>query len=347
MFDDGRKMKLSSLGRLGSSVLKCYTARKFGFPVMPINITLSLTNRCNSRCRTCGIWKHKVNDLSIEDWKKIIPSLGNPFWVTVTGGEPFLREDLVSLIKLISENNKPATLNLATNGILTDKIVSDVTEILKFYKNILIINVSLDGLGGDYKSVRGVDAFDDVIETCKRLSKLKGLVLGAHIVASKYNIKEIPSIYAFAKGLGVQSVIVEIAGNRDELSNLGLDSVPSEGDYHKLVRFLTNKKIKNNGISQIISFFRKRYYIYTNNLIKRKKELIPCYAGIASCYINYKGDLLTCCVNSKKFGNLIESSFKELWSSEKSKNIRKGIKSSNCFCTLANVYYTNRLCNLR
>lgn len=347
MFDDGRKMKISSLGKLGSSILKCYTARKFGFPATPINITVSLTNKCNSRCKTCGIWKHKVDDLSIEDWKKIIPSLGNPVWMTVTGGEPFLREDLVSLIKLISENNKPAILNLATNGILTDKIVSDVTEILRFYKNILIVNVSLDGLRGDYKSVRGVDAFDNVIETCKRLSKLKGLVLGTHIVASKYNIKEIPAIYDFAKGLGMQSVIVEIAGNRDELYNLGSDILPSEEDYHELVRFLTNKKIKKNGIPQLISFFRRRYYTYTSKLITRKRKIAPCYAGIASCYVNYKGDLLTCCVNSRKFGNLTENSFKELWFSKKAKKTRKEINSTNCFCTLANVYYTNRICNLR
>jgi len=70
--------------------------KHLGFPkLLPINYTVSLLYTCNSRCGTCNIWKKRAVNLSVEEYKKIFKNIGRaPYWVTFSGGEPFLREDI-------------------------------------------------------------------------------------------------------------------------------------------------------------------------------------------------------------------------------------------------------------
>src|SRR2546425_339975 len=64
--------------------------RKFGWPqLLPLNLTLSPSPKCNSRCLTCNIWMKRENELTIEEWDKVLASLGQaPYWFTISGGEP-------------------------------------------------------------------------------------------------------------------------------------------------------------------------------------------------------------------------------------------------------------------
>ena len=68
--------------------------------MLPMSLTLSITYRCNSHCKTCNIHNKTANELSLEEWGKVAETLrGNVFWLTFSGGEPFLRKDIVELIK--------------------------------------------------------------------------------------------------------------------------------------------------------------------------------------------------------------------------------------------------------
>ena len=61
--------------------------------VDPINVTISTTFRCNSRCLTCNVYERPVDELSVEEWGKVFEALGrSPVWFTFSGGEPFLRK---------------------------------------------------------------------------------------------------------------------------------------------------------------------------------------------------------------------------------------------------------------
>ncbi|MCP4534768.1 MAG: radical SAM protein, partial [Delftia sp.] len=66
-----------------------------------MNLTLSLTYRCNSRCATCNVWKREADELTLDEWERVLRSLGHtPYWITVSGGEPLLRPDAVEIIRL-------------------------------------------------------------------------------------------------------------------------------------------------------------------------------------------------------------------------------------------------------
>ena len=64
--------------------------RRFGWPkLLPLNITLSPSPRCNSRCLTCNIWMKRENEMTLDEWDKALASLGRaPYWFTTSGGEP-------------------------------------------------------------------------------------------------------------------------------------------------------------------------------------------------------------------------------------------------------------------
>jgi len=54
---------------------------------LPINLTVSVTYSCPSRCATCDIWQKKVDDLSVDEYARIFPTLeGVPIWVVYRKG---------------------------------------------------------------------------------------------------------------------------------------------------------------------------------------------------------------------------------------------------------------------
>ena len=62
-------------------------------------MVISISYRCNSKCRTCDVWRKPNDDLTLEEWDKVFQKLGrSPVYMTFTGGEPFLRDDLDQMV---------------------------------------------------------------------------------------------------------------------------------------------------------------------------------------------------------------------------------------------------------
>ncbi|MBK7919640.1 MAG: radical SAM protein [Chloroflexi bacterium] len=145
---------LSVLARI--PLFKLYRAT--GWPKMlPLNITLSPSPKCNSRCLTCNIWMKRENELTLDEWDKVLASLGTaPYWFTISGGEPLMYPGVVELAKLAYKHCQPGIINIPTNGILNSG-PERVRAILESCPNSqLIINLSLDGVGEKHDFIRGV-----------------------------------------------------------------------------------------------------------------------------------------------------------------------------------------------
>ena len=96
---------------------------------LPIDCVLAVTYKCNSRCTMCDIWKLKENsNLELDYYKKLPKTLRD---INVSGGEPFLRQDLVQLIKILRKTYPKAKMVISSNGFLTDLIKEKMREILK------------------------------------------------------------------------------------------------------------------------------------------------------------------------------------------------------------------------
>ena len=343
--------------------------REIGVPkLLPLNLTVSVTFKCNAKCKTCFIWKkYQENpalakkELKLEEFEEIFKSLGKtPFWITLSGGEPFIRKDLVDICESIYRNNEPKIINIPTNGILSKKIEKDTREILEICEDTnVVVNLSLDGVGGKHDEIRGFDGnFEKAIDTYERLyglkSEFQNLTVGVHSVISVFNINDLEEIYDFVKtNLKPDSYITEIAEERVELRTIGSGVTPDGNEYEKTINFVEDK-IRDDFSSggrfpKVVQAFRLNYYEMVKRVLRERRQVIPCYAGWASGHIAADGDVWFCCIKADPIGNLrdVDYEFKKVWFSEKANEIRKSIKNGECFCPMANVSYTNMLCDFK
>lgn len=335
---------------------------------MPINVTVSVTNSCNSRCKTCFIWKYYLEDpdlrreeFTAEEFERTFRSLGKQvFWATISGGEPYMRRDLPQICQTLYDHCRPAIMDIATNGLLTSRIKALTRDVLlRCPDTTLIVNISLDGIGEDHDDIRGIDGnFKKLLSSYQKLTKLKerfeNLHVGIHSVISNYNIDKILDIYDFAKQLNPDSFITEIAENRSELFNLNERITPGADAYASVINELLHRVGRDylrsgTTVSKITQAFRMTYYDMVTKLLRDDRQVVPCYAGYASCQITPHGDVWPCCVlgYDVSMGNLRETDydFGRIWHSRRADEIRKFIREKSCACPLANAHYTNMLCD--
>ena len=331
--------------------------RSVGWPhILPINFTVGLTYRCNSKCRTCNIWRRTSDyELSVSEFKAIFKKIGEAYWFTLSGGEPFLRDDIVEICQSVYDNCKPAIINIPTNGLLFSVIPGRVKEILEVCPNThIVVNVSLDGIGHKHDEIRGIKGnFEKTMKTYAALRSIdsRNFDLGIHSVISAFNVHDIPNIHKEVIKLQPDSYITEIAEERVELGTMGATIVPEIEDYAEVVDYLSNF-IKNNewqGTSKLTQAFRLEYYKLVKRALREQRQVIPCFAGFASTQIAPDGDVWTCCIRAEPLGNLRDADydFKSIWFGEKATTLRRSIKASECYCPLANASYTNMLCNFK
>ncbi|MCZ7355369.1 MAG: radical SAM protein [Candidatus Methanoperedens sp.] len=331
--------------------------RKYNYPkILPLNLTVSATYRCNSRCKTCNVWKKNTSEFTSDEFDRTFRSIGDsPYWLTISGGEPFLRDDIVDISCSAYHHFKPGIINIPTNGILHNKIPLRVEEIIgNCPETQIIVNLSIDGIGERHDTIRNVkNNFEKAMKTYEALRGLDfpNFNLGIHTVISKFNVHEIPQIYDHLIEKNPDSYITEIAEERVELDTIGSGITPSLEEYSKAIDFLINRieHEKYSGVSKMTQAFRLEYYNHVKKVLKEKKQILPCYAGFASAHIAPDGDVWPCCIRAESVGNLRDADydFKKVWFSDKAYGLRESIKKNECYCPLANAHYTNMLCDIK
>jgi MoaA/NifB/PqqE/SkfB family radical SAM enzyme len=176
----------------------------------PITLTFSVTNRCQSRCRTCQIWRlyrapeelaapsacssgvsrvdsraaltsrpqTASDELTLDEIARIFASLGHVYYFNVSGGEPFLRDGLDEIFALAMKHLTPRVLHTPTNALLPERIEQVTARVLQKmqdtgYDAPLEVKASLDGVGAKHDQIRGVPGnFEHVLETVARLKRL-------------------------------------------------------------------------------------------------------------------------------------------------------------------------------
>src|SRR2546429_6538333 len=139
----------------------------FGRP--PASLRISVTDRCNMRCRYCMpeeeyVWVPRKSILTFEEVARLVgvfAGLG-VHKVRLTGGEPLLRHDLPTLVEMIARNPCIADLAITTNGLLLAKHAAALRA-----AGLQRVTVSLDTLRPERmlafaKSARHADVLEGV-----------------------------------------------------------------------------------------------------------------------------------------------------------------------------------------
>lgn len=312
-----------------------------------------VTSRCNSNCRHCfnrSNLNNGVKDLSLEEingFAKNLPEIEN---LLLSGGEPFLRNDLAELINIFKTNNNIKTISIPTNGILTDRIIEACVKILKIEGlEGVSINISLDGLAETHDQIRGVPGnFQKVLSTLKELGQLKDKRLNILInsVISQDNYQELFSLFKYLENEpAISNHFFEII--RPELK-LAKGDEPrgfflNKSFYSRVLRlqyskFKNNFKTKNfiKRFLHEIRFLGKLALIYHLQLLNfnnNKAWPFDCQAGKNILVLNSDGRVRPCELRGKTF-SLAENfkSGKVAVNSELEREL-KLIKKQKCYCT--------------
>lgn len=340
-------------------------------PSLPITLSFSVTNQCQSRCLTCKIWQIYQNDpelkqkeLTVEEIHKIFKNINSfIYFFNISGGEPYLRKDLPEIVKYAAQYLKPRIIHIPTNCLAPNVVEHSTNAIIRVlkdlkWKGVLTIKPSIDAIGAKHDKIRGVGGnFNKVLETFERLKRLKAiypqLSVEAGTVISKFNLNDIDEVSSFVESLGIDNYRNELAGQRAEFLNFGDDITPSAEEYKKAIEDFESSVAGNikgkSTYTKMTQAFRFSYYDLVVKILKQNKPAIPCMAGLANIHLTPYGDLWPCCVlgKEKSFGNLreVDYDFMKLWHSHKAQEMRDFIKSRKCFCPLANQSYNNMLCD--
>ncbi|NTV22783.1 MAG: radical SAM protein [Nanoarchaeota archaeon] len=332
---------------LAGNVLACRASRFLNKPLSyPLNVSLSVTDRCNSRCKTCNVWKRKAyeTELSTWEWEQILMNIGHPYWISISGGEPMMRPDIADILLLVEKIVHPKKLSIATNGLLPETTLHVIERLLASRAGQTIVNLSIDEVDEKYTSVRGIDGFEKVKKTLYLLKGIqsKKLIVGVNIVLSRHNEERLPYIYERVMELDPDSVICEVAQEKKAIYAPAC-SPKRESVIAAVTKLLGSDSQKKK--ARLIRSLRDRYYRLVLNQLDGKK--IDCFAGIASCIISPHGKVLNCSVRADCMGDLREDGydFRKTWKSALASDSRD--KARGCYCSDAGSNYVNILCNCR
>lgn len=327
--------------------------RKWGKPRrLPFSLVLSVTYRCNSRCSTCHVWQRQADEMTLDEWIRVFEKLGRtPYYMTFSGGEPFLRDDLVELVEAAYRLCRPAVITIPTNGLLSERVPRYTEAIVKAAPQAQVgLNLSLDAVGAEHDRIRNVPGnWERAMHTYRALKALQypNLTLSIHTVISTLNVNAIPQIYEGLMALEPDSYITEIAEERGELGTIGLPITPAPEVYGLAADFLIERLREHpfHGFARVTQAFRAQYYALVKRILTEQRQVIPCYAGWASGHIAPDGDVWTCCVRAEPIGNVRATDYDlaPIWFGEEAQRLRRRIAAGECACPMANAAYVNML----
>ena len=292
----------------------------------PAKVAWDVTYRCNLRCKHCHLWQIKDhNDLDTEEAKKFIADIADlgTLHLSFSGGEPFLRRDLVELISFARDAGLSTGVN--TNG---TRLVDPEHAKAACRSGLGEVFVSLDGPDAEtHNSLRGMDhAFSSALRAIDNLLDQRDAGKPAVFVnttVTKGNAGSLDGILELAKSHGVDGMTLSVIQSVDTYSpEAEMTGIEASGLGRKL-RELTSE---SDGLIPHPAEYLDCFQTY----LEKPSELYRyrCAAGYANAVVQPNGDVFPCPVAFASMGNLREQSFKEIWYSRRSAEVRERIKAN-------------------
>ncbi len=342
------------LGRL-IDIGRARLLRGLGKPVEPALMTYNVTNRCNARCAMCEIhsWGgDAAAELTATDFGALVrdPLLRHLEVVRVTGGEPFLRNDLPEIYAHAAAETGCKIFYVTTNGSLPSR-VEEFVRASAGGRARLHIQVSLDALTDAHDRMRGVDGIGEkAVETLRRLSELRkryDFHAGINQTALKSTLDQIGPLHEFAVELGLGHSLFlgalyhegkDLSGARPEESCLtfapqdGMTREEIEGFYAKHAELKTGgdaTRLRGKSFSVYLRDLSEEYL----NEGGRNRALAgiaspapPCMAMFSHFRLLPDGNVVACSVfRGESAGRVPESAFSEIWNGARAAKLRKKV----------------------
>ena len=287
-----------------------------------LNGTVIVTYRCNARCNMCNRYKapsRADEEISIDTIKKLPPM----YFTNITGGEPFIRNDLKDIVRELYK--KSDRIVISTNGYFTDRIL----DLCKEFPNIGI-RISIEGLEETNDKIRGLkDGFKKGYETLKLLRQMGMKDVGFGMTVQDLNANDLVPLYDISNELGLEFATASLHNSFYfvEAKNIIKDRPMVAKNFELLI----NKLLKSKSPKKWMRAYFNHGLI---NYIYGQKRLLPCDMSFDTFFIDPYGDVMPCNGTKDKevMGNLNTQSWNELWNSEAAEIVRKKVRSCSRNC---------------
>lgn len=328
-----------------------------GIKRYPSNIIFFVTSRCNSECRTC--FYHYKNtkeedELKLDEIVEISRKSKFVPFLSISGGEPFLREDLPEICIAFYENSSTTVFDIPTNCQNTELIVRSLARIAAGCPDsILQLDMSLDGLGELHDEIRGrrgsFARFNECYhELVKLKQKYRNIRLKINITYSKFNQKNVKSIVDYVEeNYDINSISLSF------IQDTPRDAAAKEvgySDYTDNLNFIYsfNEKNSTDYYSGILALIHKKALSLKNREIERGEISIRCKAVKDIVVIDETGNVFPCePYFDRPMGNLRENKYdiKKIIDSPEASQLRKSIEEKKCLCSWPCAAVNNILSN--
>lgn len=167
-------------------------------------ISWEATRRCNMKCMHCGSPAERVdlgNELSTKEVIEVFERIADSFdmsgfrHINITGGEPFVRKDLLVILREVSKYSFYRNIDIQTNGLYIAENPEVLDELPRY--GVTGIGVSIDGIGTYHDTFRNTkNGFEKAVMAARHAVR-KGLVVTVSVVIHAKNIDTLDLIYTY------------------------------------------------------------------------------------------------------------------------------------------------------
>lgn len=292
----------------------------------PTDASIILTYRCPMRCRMCNIWQNPTREdeeITASDLRGL-PALK---FINLTGGEPFVRRDLGSIVEECYRH--APRIVISTSGWFEDRVIALAREFPD-----IGIRISIEGLAAVNDQLRGrPGGFDKGLRTLKKLQDMGLKDIGFGCTIGNTNSADMLELYRLSRDMGLEFATAAFHNS----------------DYfHKYDNRIADRRRVCADIATLIesqlrernpkSWFRAYFNMGLINYINGNPRLLPCEAGTANFFIDPRGEVYPCngfephC-NIGSMGNICTQSFDDIWRGEMARRVRESVARcpKNCW----------------
>jgi MoaA/NifB/PqqE/SkfB family radical SAM enzyme len=280
----------------------------------PFSVLLQVTNRCNMQCSFCDFWPNaapKKDELTLDDYRRVAKELAETgcYAVSIEGGEPFVRPDLVEIVRAFGKHHVPM---LFTNGWYVTRenaralwdaglVHADVSI---DYPDALRHDKKRGMIGATERAWRAVDHFRDTAPKGGKQVNVMTVIMDDNHADLAPLVEK-----SAAAGVGHHMTLISVSGYR---RGKGVDKLPPASAADALLALY--KKHPH------VRYFESYFTTMKSFLDGATSDMPRCDAGHQGFNIDHIGNVAPCIERiGESVGNVKESSIKALLEKLKSK----------------------------
>jgi Fe-coproporphyrin III synthase len=268
----------------------------------------------------CNTWQHPTTP-SEEISPAVIDKLPAIPTVNITGGEPFLREDLEEILAVLKPKTKRVVIS--TNGYWTERVLKVARK-----HPWIGVRVSIEGLPKANDELRGLqDGFDHGIRTLTELHHAGVKDIGFGITLSDRNAQDLVELHHLSRMMRMEFATAAVHNSYyfHKTDNGFTRPDAAVAELRTLIgELLSGWRVKD--------WFRAYFNEGLVRYIQGKPRLLPCRMGHESFFLDPRGEIRPCNVMEETMGNLKTASFEEIWDGQRAAAVREKVCRCNRNC---------------